>query len=103
MMTIPKRNEPVTDVIFRQDKKSKEIVAFFPDTYNHNGHGTMTCYAHVGQHSTAHVNYFHDETFPIPATEPSVQALMRELQDIGYVLIVRRRLNWKSMSRSRAR
>lgn len=42
-------------VIFRKDKKTGEVIAFFPETY---ADGTLMCYAHNGQHSTTELTYY---------------------------------------------
>lgn len=44
-------------VIFRKDRKSGEVIAFFPESYNKRT-GKMLCYAHIGQHSEADIIYY---------------------------------------------
>lgn len=42
-------------VIFRKFKG--EIIAFFPETYQH---GEITYYTHIGQHGTADIRFYHE-------------------------------------------
>ena len=44
-------------VIFRKDRKSGEILAFFPESYDRLT-GRMMCYAHIGQHFEADIFYY---------------------------------------------
>jgi 2-iminoacetate synthase ThiH len=69
----------MTKAIFRRDKKTGEIMAFFPDTLQD---GKMECYAHIGQHSQADILYYWKETKP--ATEEEYKELQRELISVGY-------------------
>jgi antitoxin component YwqK of YwqJK toxin-antitoxin module len=68
----------MTKVIFRKDKKANEIMAFFPETMQH---GMLDCYAHIGQHSTADIQYYWSTK---PAGETEYKKLHQELISIGY-------------------
>lgn len=80
-----------TPVIFRKDKRTKEIVAFFPTLPGTGFYLTCLCYEHVGQHSVANKGYYDQDTEPALPSE--YENLRRELRyDIGYDdLIVRRK------------
>lgn len=80
-----------THVIFRKDKRTKEIVAFFPTLPGTNFSLTCLCYSHVGQHSTTDKIYYDQDTEPALPSE--YENLRRELRyNIGYDdLVVRRR------------
>lgn len=54
--------------------------------------GRVVIYARAGQHSEGDIDYYHNDTVPAKLSDPEVQALKRELEDIGYVLhVVRKR------------
>ena len=85
----------ITDVIFK--KEGKDVVAFFPGLPG-NDQYDCTCYAHVGQHSAASLQYLGKCR---PAHPSEYQDLYRELQSIGYNLrIVRRRTQKHDKARS---
>lgn len=74
------------EVQFRKFKG--EVVAVFP--YEIETHSTVMCYAHLGQHSTCHISI---NAFSKPATEVEYQDLKEELESIGYVVTVIKRIN----------
>ncbi len=84
------KNELITPVIFKLDKGLESPVAFFPwepgDRYN----CTLLSYAHVGQHSIAHIDYARACR---PATKKQYSPLLRELKAMGYTLKIRRRMS----------
>jgi hypothetical protein len=65
-------------VIFRKDKGG-EIVAVFPTERGTTDPDTMTCYAHVGQHSSCTVGWYYTTK---PAQLPEYQRLLNELRQI---------------------
>ena len=81
-----------TNVIFRTEKSGPfkgEVTAVLTDegqpTFNHSG--TTDCYAELGQHSICHVDWYLTRT---RAAKPEEYAsLKKELEDIGYNLIVK--------------
>ena len=74
-------------VIFRKDKKTDEVIAFFPETYKD---GILTCYAHNGQHSTAELTYYWTT---IKAKPLEYKELEKELIELyGYQLEIKQRL-----------
>ena len=77
----------MTPVVFRADKRGEfagEVTAILPD---------MTCYAHVGQHSTYSDEWYQDVTRP--ATPEEYSALLTEIEGIyGPVRILQRRPQW---------
>jgi hypothetical protein len=77
-----------TKVLFRMDKygEHKEVTAIFPDLWEHDG---LTCYAHIGQHGKASVQWVYNHTRP--ATPEEYAELKKELEGLGYNLLVRRR------------
>lgn len=85
------------DVIFRKDKKTKEIIAFIPEAIVN--YGNILCYVHVGQHSEASLHYYWDT---VKATEEEYKPLLKELQVIynDETLIVKNRLNMDKLRKS---
>ncbi len=73
-----------TAIIFRMEKagKFKQCVAFFPLEPATNDGWNVTCYAHIGQHSSACPHYARNSTRPAMAKESA--SLKRELRGRGY-------------------
>lgn len=64
-----------------------EVLAVFP--YDVHKNTNVTCYAHIGQHSTCDVFI---NSFSKPATKDEYNELFKELESIGYDLqIIKRR------------
>ncbi|HMA20697.1 MAG TPA: hypothetical protein VKO87_07825 [Gemmatimonadaceae bacterium] len=89
-------NKPVP-VLFRADRTQRggagdrvEITAVFPTLPGTSDPDTMTCYAHIGQHSTCSIGWYREKTRP--ASPAEYKALQTELEGLGYVLDVRERL-----------
>lgn len=78
-----------------------EVTAVFPTLPGTNDPWSMTCYAHIGQHSSASIEWVRTAK---PATPAQYAPLLRELQSIyhEYELVVRRRLSWKDTDRRKA-
>ena len=92
-----------TDVIFRKNKTEDfkgEVFALFPYEIS-TCFGAVTSYAHVGQHSSA--DYDHCIQTSVPATEDEYADLKKELEEIGYDLNVRRKINYKKYIKARAK
>jgi len=68
-------------VVFLKDTQDGEVFAYFP--FEEWCNGTMTCYAHIGQHSACHPNYAKECR---EATMVEYLDLFNELQSIGYKL-----------------
>ena len=62
-------------VIYR--KESGDVVAFFPD--HEANRGMIVCYAHIGQHSEASIEYYHST---LPAKPEEYASLHNELCSI---------------------
>jgi len=79
-----------TPVLFRYDHD--EVTAVFPTIPGTNDPWSMTCYAHVGQHGSCDLGWYHTTR---PATEAEYASLKRELESApyGYKLKVCRRMN----------
>lgn len=77
----------MTPVIFK--KENGDVFAAFPTLPGDMSPATMTCYAHIGQHSAAHMRYVSNAK---PAKPAEYAELLRELVEIGYddLVIVRR-------------
>ncbi len=76
-----------TKVKFRKDATTSEIFAVFPQLkYNKYlyGNDVLTCYAHLGQHSSCNKEWVKGETKP--AKESEYLPLKSELEQIGYNL-----------------
>lgn len=69
-----------TPVIFRKEF-GDSVIAFFPTLPGTINVNTCQCYAHVGQHSTAHIDYYNGTE---RATHYEYKDLLSELQWIGY-------------------
>ena len=78
-----------TEVIFREFKG--EILALFPYEMG-NYSGDVTCYAHLGQHSSADYSYIIANSKPI--NKPESLGLYSELESIGYNLKPIKRQNY---------
>ena len=77
----------MTKVIFRKDKKTDEVIAFFPETYED---GILMCYAHNEQHSTAELTYYRTT---IKAKPLEYEELAKELTELcDYQLEIKQRL-----------
>lgn len=80
-------------VIFKKDRKTKEVLAFFPETaYDGSCNpGNIMCYAHVGQHDEASLEYFWECK---PCSEEEYASLLTELEQIydDVELVVKRRM-----------
>lgn len=90
-------NNDAVPVLFRADRTQRggagdriEITAVFPTLPGTDDPDTMTCYAHIGQHSTCSVGWYREKTRPAKPEE--YESLARELQSLGYRLDVRERL-----------
>ena len=84
-----KKDKFKTDVIFRNFKG--EIIALFPYLIS-NYNGDVTCYAHMGQHSSA--DYLHIISNSKPINNPKNLDLYKELSSIGYNLKVVKKQNY---------
>jgi len=82
------KKEPLTRVIFRVDRKCDEVVALFPANCGTHDPLTCSCYAHVGQHSHATVNYVQASRLAKPS---KYRDLAAELRRIGYRLKIVKR------------
>lgn len=71
--------EPPTPTIFK--KAGGEVFAAFPTEPGTNDPATMTSYAHVGQHGSAHMSYVASAK---PAKPHEYADLLAELKSIGY-------------------
>lgn len=102
--------EKVNTVIFRRFKTSKcqnpyhpnyakggEIVALFPYEIE-TKQGDVLSYMHIGQHSTASLDIIQDTVLAQPSEYADLQ---KELEGIGYVLDIRKRVNWKRWNEAR--
>ena len=80
-------------VIFRIDKNN-EVTAFLPQCMANIGH--IVCYAHIGQHNEASLEYYRGLRLAKP---DEYEDLLKELQGIyyEYTLVVRERLNMQDL------
>lgn len=75
-----------TIVIFRADRDG-DVTAVFP--CEHAGHGYMTCYARVGQHSSCSIGWYRTTRAALAHEYADLKA---ELENYGYALDVRKRM-----------
>lgn len=82
-----------TVVVYRRfpKKEGNDVIALFPYEPGTDDPGTMSSYQHIGQHGSASMHLVY-ETRPAKLEEPDVAALHRELESIGYRLVVRKRI-----------
>lgn len=81
-------------VIYRKDSDGK-IIAFLPELPAN--YGKIVCYAHIGQHSEASIEYYHNTETALPS---EYEALHKELKAIynDYELSVKRRLTYSDLT-----
>ena len=90
------KNESPTVVVFRK-WSSGEILALFP--YEHEQGYMVLSYVHVGQHGAADYGLCMRTT---KAAAPEEYAgLKKELENRGYVLVVRKRASHRLIAESR--
>ena len=87
-----------TNIIFRKaryEDGSTEILAIFPDSYEEYrkmGRYEIDCYAHIGQHGTASMDFYYQNTKK--ATPSEYKELFEELENIGYNIRIRQRMHY---------
>ena len=87
-----KKDNYITEVIFRRFPEDNEIIALFPyELYNNRG-GIMS-YMHTGQHGEAEYSACFKNA--VPAKENEYKGLKSELESLGYNLKVVKRRNYK--------
>lgn len=81
-------------VIYRKDSDGK-IIAFLPELSANVGN--IVCYAHIGQHSEASIEYYHSTETVLPS---EYEPLHKELKAIynDYELSVKRRLTYSDLT-----
>lgn len=85
-----------TVAIFRTFRKGGDVYALFPELpADRRGH--CECYAHVGQHGAAYPGAIAGTR---PATAEEIAPLKRELESLGYILNVCRKVT-SAMTRKR--
>jgi hypothetical protein len=79
----------MTPVIFKYERDSDDVTAFFPTLPADYAGNYITCYAHLGQHSSASPEILR---LMKPAPAEAYEPLLRELRGQGYddLVIVRR-------------
>lgn len=80
-----------TTVIFKKDRKTKEIIAFMPYIFWNFG-GDFTCYAHIGQHGACSFAYYSKNC--VNATPTEYESLKQELLSIGYDLDIKKKMDY---------
>ena len=74
-----------TDISFVKD--DYEVFAVMPKVAaDMNWEGNVTCYAHIGQHSCASLNYIREKC--VGASPDEYASLKQELERIGYEVYV---------------
>lgn len=89
--TACRADEDITRVLFRAEiggAHAGDVTAVFPDLPCPRN--TLTCYAHIGQHSACSRAWIRESTRP--ATPQEYAPLKRELESLGYELRVIGRL-----------
>lgn len=83
------QKEKSTTVIFRRFKDG-EIIALFPYEIV-TKRGEIQSYMHIGQHGGADPFIIHETKLASPIEYADLQ---RELESIGYVLDIKKRMSW---------
>lgn len=90
------KDKEATTVIFRRFKDG-EVIALFP--YQIEDHkGNVLSYMHTGQHSAASLDIIQYTVLAQPSEYADIQ---KELEGIGYLLDIRKRVNWKRWNKAR--
>lgn len=78
-------------VIFRTDKHTGEVIAWFPELAGtkYYLHDCQT-YQHMGQHGSGTFNYYYETTRPSKSEE--IKPLLDELTSIGYNVAISKRM-----------
>lgn len=84
-------NNTVDRVVFRMIRG--EVCAFLPDS--DVNYGNILCYAHIGQHSEASLEYYRLGRL---ATPQEYTDLKTELESIGYKIRVMKRIDTDSIN-----
>jgi hypothetical protein len=84
-----KRDKEKTTVIFRKFKGG-EIIALFPEIQADMSKGNCQSYQHIGQHGAASYDLVSNTKL---ATANEYGDLKKELEDIGYNLEIKKRIN----------
>lgn len=81
-------------VIYRKDSDGK-IIAFLPELSANVGN--IVCYAHIGQHGEASIEYYHGTEKALPSEyEPLHKELKRIYSDVE--LSVKRRITYTDLT-----
>ncbi len=83
------KDKEKTKVIFRKFKDG-EIIALFPEVQANDSHWGCMSYMHIGQHGAARYNIVWDTKLAKPEEYADLKT---ELEDLGYNLEVRKRVN----------
>lgn len=81
-------------VIYRKDSDGK-VIAFLPELPAN--YGKIVCYAHIGQHSEASIEYYHGTKTALPSEyEPLNDELKRIYSDVE--LSIKRRITYTDLT-----
>lgn len=81
------KTQELVKVVFKYHAKNKDLFAFFPEFKDRNGY--FASYAHVGQHSDCCILYAKEARNAKPH---EYEELKKELEQIGYNLIIKKRI-----------
>lgn len=73
------KEPPITPVVFVRDLDDGQIVAIFPTAAEKRG--SMSCFAHIGQHSTCAPDWVASATVKCPVDDPECIRLQLELEN----------------------
>jgi hypothetical protein len=85
-----KQDTEKTTVIFRKFRQG-DIIALFPMINADNKPGHFQSYQHIGQHGAASRDLM--QAYTIPARDQGYRELKAELENIGYNLDIKKRVN----------
>lgn len=79
-------------IIFRRYKQEpKSVIAIIGNAFDR---GKVVCYEHIGQHGEGEYHQILAITKPTDLNDSDVQALMKELSNIGYKYTVRKKIKY---------
>ena len=81
MARVNESGSDILEVVFKKDRDDGEVIAFFPQSVSDGSanDGMISCYAHMGQHQEASLDYFKACK---PCSEDEYDGLLNELESI---------------------
>ena len=91
------KNYPYTaKVIFRKDRKTNEIIAFFPECAAN--YGDIMSYSHIGQHGDASMEYYYSTEKASPEEYADLYEELKRIYEPDIPLNVRQKLYYNDLT-----